>query len=154
MIRSEGHARALVIPAMAALLGQCLVWGQAAPQVPTIRVPVRLVSLPALVFSAKNALIPGLQAADFRVFDNGRLQTVTLDSASTPVSLAVAVQVNQDVRAYVPFIARVGSVLDALVAGESGETAVLAYRGDVVTLKAFGAGEVRGALAKIPAYGR
>ena len=42
---------------------------------------------------------------------------------SAPVSVAVAVQVNQDVRSYVPFIAKAGSVIEALLAGESGETA-------------------------------
>ncbi|HXB69401.1 MAG TPA: VWA domain-containing protein [Candidatus Acidoferrales bacterium] len=125
-----------------------------AGQVPTIRVPVRLVSLPTLVFSGENRLVPGLQTGDFRVFDNGRPQSFTLDTTSTPVSVAVAVQVNQDVREYVPFIARVGSVLDALVAGEAGETAVLSYGADVDTIKPFGAGDVRAALAKISAHGR
>jgi hypothetical protein len=125
-----------------------------AGQVPTIRVPVRLVSLPTLVFSGENRLVPGLQTGDFRVFDNGRPQSFTLDTASTPVSVAVAVQVNQDVREYVPFIAKVGGVLDALVAGEAGETAVISYGGDVDTIKPFGAGDVRAAMAKISARGR
>ena len=126
----------------------------AAQPLPTIRVPVRLVNLPTLVFSADNRLLPGLDTGDFRVFDNGRLQRLTLDTSIAPVSLAVAVQVNQDVRDYVPFIARVGSVLDALVAGESGETAVVAYRGDVDTLIPFGAGDIRPSLVKISAHGR
>lgn len=126
----------------------------AAQQVPTIRVPVRLVSVPTLVYSAGNRLIPGLESTDFRVFDNGRLQDVTLDTTSTRVSLAVAIQVNQEVREYVPFIAKVGSVLDALLAGESGETAVIAYRGEVETVKPFGSGDVGTALARIPPSGR
>ena len=126
----------------------------AGQQAPTIRVPVRLVSLPTLVFSGENRLVPGLETGDFRVFDNGEPQHITLDTASSPVSLAVAVQVNQDVREYVPFIAKVGSVLDALVAGASGETAVIAYRGDVDVLKPFDGGEVRPALTKISAHGR
>jgi VWFA-related protein len=136
-------------------LAACLA-GQQAPamQAPTFRVPVRLVSLPTLVFSGENRLVPGLETGDFRVFDNGRPQSVTLDTAATPVSVALAVQANQDVREYLPFIARVGSVLEALVAGESGETAVLAYGGDVDTIKAFGAGDVRTALAKVAAHGK
>src|SRR5690348_13652202 len=103
----------------------------AQPPTPTIRVPVRLVTAPALVFSNEGRLIPGLQKADFRVLDNGRLQTAALDAASAPVSVAVAVQGSQGVREYVPFIAKAGSVVDALLVGESGEAAVIAYSGDV-----------------------
>ena len=47
-----------------------------AQQGSTIRVPVRLVNVPTLVFSREGQLIPGLQATDFRVYDNGRLQKV------------------------------------------------------------------------------
>jgi VWFA-related protein len=147
---------AVVSPVLAA----CLM-GQQAPvmqapvmQMPVIRVPVRLVSLPTLVFSGENRLIPGLETGSFRVLDNGRPQRIAMDPTAAPVSLAVAVQVNRDVRQYVPFIARVGSVLDALVAGETGETAVLAYGADVDTIKPFGAGDVRTALAKLAASGR
>src|ERR1035437_7587804 len=96
-------------------------------QIPTIRVPVRLVTLPTLVFSRDSRILPGLQVADFRVLDNGRPQTVTLDTSSTPASIVLAIQVSQDVRQYVPFIARAGSALDALLVGESGEAAVVTY---------------------------
>jgi hypothetical protein len=96
---------------LAALIG--------AQQIPTIRVPVRLVSLPTLVFSAENRLIPGLRAVDFRVLDNGRPQAIALDTSTTPISVALAIQANMDVREYVPFIAKAGSVVDALLAGES-----------------------------------
>lgn len=140
------HARAVAgLVFTACLVGQ---------ETPVIRVPVRLVSLPALVFSHENRLIPGLEIGDFRVLDNGRPQQASLDISSSPVSLVVAVQVNQDVRQYVPFIAKVGSVLDLLVAGESGETAVMGYGGDLETIKPFGSGDVRAALTKISAHGR
>jgi hypothetical protein len=98
-----------------------------AQEVPTIRVPVRLVTCPTLVFSAEGKLVPGLSAADFRVFDNGHLQKIDLDTGSRPLSIALAVQVNRDVRSYVPFIAKTGSIVDALLAGESSESAVIAY---------------------------
>ena len=137
-----------------ALLLAALLLACRAQELPTIRVPVRLVSLPTLVFDGENKLLSGLEPADFRVLDNGHLQTVRLDSTASPVSLAVAVQVNQDVREYVPFIAKVGSVLEALVAGETGETAVVSYRGDVDVVKPFGAGDLAASLAKIDAHGR
>jgi VWFA-related protein len=108
----------------------------AAQQGATIRVPVRLVTVPTLVYSKEGRVIPGLQATDFRVYDNGRLQKVALETRSAPISVALAIQVNQDVRSYLPFIAKAGSVVEALLAGESGETAVIAYNGDV-TVKPF-----------------
>src|SRR3954452_8850134 len=78
-------------------IGLGLAVATAAQQIPTIHVPVRLVTLPTLVFSVDKRLIPGLQASDFRVFDNGRLQTVTLDTSARQVSVALVVQMNQDV---------------------------------------------------------
>ena len=43
-----------------------------AQQSPTIRVPVRLVTVPTLVFSSESRILPDLQDTDFRVLDNGR----------------------------------------------------------------------------------
>jgi VWFA-related protein len=124
-----------------------------AQQAPTIRVPVRLVSLPTLVFSKENRLMSGLQKTDFRVFDNGRLQTVTLDTSSTPVSVALAVQVNLDVRQYLPGIAKTGSIVDALLAGESGESAVITYSGEITVAKPFDTGDVQATLRTISPSG-
>ena len=45
-------------------------------------------------------------------FIDGRPQSFKLDTNSLPVSIAVAVQVDQDVRAYIPFIANVGNLID------------------------------------------
>src|ERR1019366_4016313 len=102
---------------LAALMG--------AQQIPTIRVPVRLVNLPTLVFSRESRIVNGLQTADFRVLDNGRPQTVSLNASTTPISVALVIQVNRDVRQYVPSIAREGSAVEALLVGESGEAAVV-----------------------------
>jgi VWFA-related protein len=123
------------------------------PQMPTIRVPVRLVTLPTLVFSKDGRLVTGLQSLDFRVFDNGRLQRVTLDTASAPASVVLAIQVNQDVRTYVPFIAKAGSAVDGLRTGESGETAVITYGEGVAVVKPFATGDVQSTLTKLAADG-
>jgi len=130
---------------LAALIG--------AQQIPTIRVPVRLVTLPTLVFSRESRILPGLQLADFSVLDNGRPQTVTLNTSTTPVSIALAIQVSQDVRQYVPFIAKAGSAIDALLVGESGEAAVVTYGSEVTVAKPFEAGDVQSALRTISASG-
>jgi len=121
---------------------------------PTIRTSVRLVTVPTLVFSKDGRLIPGLDAPDFRVFDNGRQMRGTLDTFSIPVSVVVAVQANTDVREYLSFIVRAGAVIESLMLGESGEAAVIAYRDDVAVVKPFETGEVQSAIRKISATGR
>jgi VWFA-related protein len=136
----------------ALLLCTATIFGQT-PQMPTIRVPVRLVTLPTLVFSKDGRLMTGLQSGDFRVFDNGRLQRVTLDTTSAPASVALAIQVNQDVRTYVPAIAKAGSAVDTLLTGESGETAVIIYGDGVAVAKPFATGDVQSALLNLAADG-
>jgi hypothetical protein len=61
--------------------------------------------------------------------------------------------VNQDVRTYVPFIARAGSVIDALLTGESGETAVITYGDEVTVVKPFATGDVQSTLQNLAADG-
>jgi VWFA-related protein len=126
----------------------------AAAQTPTIRVPVRLVTAPTLVFSNDDKLVFGLEERHFQVFDNGNAQKAALDTDYAPVSVALAVQANQDVRSYVHFIARVGSAVDALLVGETGESAVLSYGADVRVVKPFDGGDVQTALRKISAAGK
>jgi VWFA-related protein len=121
---------------------------------PTIRTSVRLVTVPTLVFSKEGRLIPGLDAKDFRVFDNTHEVRIALDTFSAPVSVVLAVQANTDVREYLSFIVRTGTVIESLMLGESGEAAVIAYRDDVAVVKPFETGEVQSALRKISASGR
>jgi VWFA-related protein len=120
-----------------------------AAQDTTIRVPVRLVNLPALVVSHDGRLLPELQPANFRVLDNGRPQAIRLDAASAPLSIALAVQVNQQVRSYLPFIAKAGAVVESLLAGEGGEVAVLTYGDEVRVVKEFDTGDAQLALRRI-----
>jgi VWFA-related protein len=125
-----------------------------AQQQTVIRVPVRLVTVPTLVFGADGRMVNGLTASDFRVLDEGRAQKITLDTESTPVSLAMVVQANLEARDYVPIIAKTGTLIDALIAGEGGETALLTSNDEVVVAKAFDSGDFSIALKKIPADGR
>src|SRR5215471_13728007 len=119
----------------------------------TIRVPVRLVSVSTLVLASDGRTLPNLQSDDFRLFDSGQPQTFTLDTAVSPVSVVIAVQANQDIRSYLPFIARTGSALDALLAGESGESAAIFYGDDVSVAKPFGSGELSTALRALAPKG-
>ena len=128
---------AAVLVACGAALGQ-------PPSNPlVIRVPVHVVNAPTLVFDRQGRLVPGLNQTDFQLLDNGRPQQVDLDPSVDPVSVVLAVQMNRDVRAYLPFIARVGSVVEALLVGATGEGALIAYNSDVTVLKPFDSGDVR-----------
>ncbi len=130
-----------------------MVVGLVAQDSAVIRVPVRLVAVPTLVYSRENALIPGLKKADFRVLDNGIPQVVNLDTDDAPVSVVIAIQANKDVRETVPFISKVGSVMEAHLVGETGRAAVMAYNDDIKVLKPFGTGDVRWAFRAVKASG-
>jgi VWFA-related protein len=119
-----------------------------------IRVPVRLVTVPTLVLSSRGRIIAGLGVSDFALFDNGHREAITVDSVNTPVSVAVVVQTSRDVRQYTTFISRVGSVIDALLVGERGHAAVVAYGDDIATLKTFSDGDVQNTLRNISPRGR
>ena len=82
-------------------------------------------------FSKHGKPISSLESKNFQVYDNGRAQRLTLDIESSPISIVVAIQANQDVRTYVPFINRGGSLLQNSLVGEKGEPVVLTYGDDV-----------------------
>src|SRR5438105_531471 len=64
-----------------------------------------------------------------------RRQNAALDTASAPVSVVLVIQVSRDVREYLPFIAKAGSAVAALVAGETGEAAAIIYSSEVSVIK-------------------
>jgi len=120
----------------------------------TFRVPVELVTAPTLVFSSDNRLVFGLDNRNFKVYDDGQPQTTSLDLDAAPVSVVFAVQVGQNVRSYTRFISKVGSTLEALLVGQTGEAAVIEYAEDIRVLKPFGSGDVQSALRHISPGGR
>lgn len=128
---------------------------QSLPVATTIKVPVRLVRAPTLVFSADDRLVFGLHSKDFQVYDNGHAQKAVVETELPRLSIVVAVEANHDVRGYTKFIAKVGSAVDALLVGERGEAAVLQYGEEVKVLKAFDdKGDVETALRKLAGTGR
>jgi VWFA-related protein len=120
----------------------------------TIQVPVRLVTVPTLVVSESGKFIPDLKIADFRLTEDGQLRKVNLDTDALPLSVAVAVQIDHDVRTYLPFISRVGSILDDSLAAVTGETSLIAYNDSVELIKPFGDSDLRSAMRKLSPAGR
>jgi VWFA-related protein len=135
-------------------LGLMAVFAQSQTPATIIRVPVRLVTAPTLVFSGQGRLVPGLEKTDFRILDNGRLQKFSLDTDPSPVSVVFVIQVSQEVREYVRFISKTGSTLEALLVGETGEAAVITYNSEVTVVAPFGSADVQTSLRKLAAGGK
>ncbi len=126
----------------------------AVPQTPVIRVPVRLVTVPALVFAGDGKCVAGLEATDFQVLDEGRPQRFKLDTTYLPPSVAVVVQVSNQVRQYLPFIAKVGSAVEDLLVGATGQSALITYDDFVTVRKDFAGGDMRDAFRHLSEGGK
>jgi VWFA-related protein len=106
-------------------------------QNPDFRTQVRIVMAPVTVTDRNGNIIEGLQPQDFRLYDNGKLQRITEDMTSHPLSLVVAVQANDQVEKILPQIQKIGSLLQSQVIGDDGEVAVVAFDHRVQTLTGF-----------------
>ncbi|HEV2202325.1 MAG TPA: VWA domain-containing protein [Bryobacteraceae bacterium] len=104
---------------------------------PIGNVTVRIVMAPATVTDRLGNIVDGLQPSDFRLFDNGKLQRVTEDMTSHPLSLVVAVQANEQVEKILPQVQKLGALLQAQVLGDEGEAAILAFDSRVQTMTGF-----------------
>ncbi len=85
------------------------------------------VMAPVNVLDKDGRPVTGLTVLDFRLYDNGKLQSITEDVATHPISMVVAVQANVAVEKVLPQIQRSASLYDTLVLGEAGEISVVAF---------------------------
>ena len=102
-----------------------------------ISITARFVIAPATVTDKSGAFVAGLTPYDFKLYDNGKLQKITEDVTSHPISMVVAIQANADVEKILPSVQKLASVFESLVLGEDGELAVLAFDHRVQTLTPF-----------------
>jgi VWFA-related protein len=105
--------------------------------VTVIRETVNMVTDSVIVTDDEGSYVNGLKPSDFRLYDNGKPQDITVDVTSTPISLAVAVQANSETDMVLPKIKKVASLLQALVAGEQGEVAILSFDHRIQVLQDF-----------------
>lgn len=91
------------------------------------KIILKTVLVPVTVETHSGEFVPGLTPYDFRLYDNGKLQAITADIATHPLSVVVVIQQNADVEAILPSIKRLSSVFESLVLGEDGEIAVLGF---------------------------
>jgi VWFA-related protein len=102
-----------------------------------IRSTVVNVQVPVTVLDKKGRHVPGLTADDFTLYDEGQRQVIQVDDVTAPISLVVAVQSNSNARDVLTTVRRASSLLFPLVAGDTGEIAVLAFDHRVEVLTPF-----------------
>jgi VWFA-related protein len=94
----------------------------------TIRTSVQYVLVPTTVLDPDgHGYVNGLEAKDFEVYDNSKLQHVTAEYTQLPLSVVLVVQANSEVEPLLPEIKRSGLLLQGLVTGQDGDVAVLAF---------------------------
>ena len=110
------------------------------PQEPTqadIIVNYQFVMAPVIVHDAQGNIVNGLTPLDFELYDNGKLQKITEDATTHPISMVVAVQASANMQKLLPDIRKIGSLFSGLVLGENGELAVLSFDHRVQTMTEF-----------------
>ncbi len=126
-------------PAFAAiaLVGVLCAQEKSAEDKPTFTTEVQIVMAPVTVTDRGGALVTGLTATDFRLFDNGKEQKIVEDLASHPISMVMVVQANTQVEKILPQIQKLGSAIQAQVLGDEGEVAILEFDHRIQTLTDF-----------------
>lgn len=98
---------------------------------------VKVVIAPTTVTDRDGNFVNGLTVNDFVLYDNDKLQRIQQDVTYEPISIVIAVQANAQVEGILPKIQKIGAELDALVLGDQGEAAVLAFDHRIRTLQDF-----------------
>ncbi len=98
----------------------------------------RLVLVPVTVVDARGHSVNGLDAADFRLFDNRRERKVTVDTIATgvaPIALVIAVQSSGISTPVLEKVRKIGGMIQPLVTGERGCAGVIAFAEKVTWLQ-------------------
>ena len=106
---------------------------------------------PPLFWIARVITSTASSLEDFRLFDNGKPQRLTQDIAFEPISMVVAVEATSMLGDILPKVQRTGVELSTLVAGASGEVAVLAFDHRIRVAQDFtdDAGKIEAAMKSI-----
>ncbi len=93
---------------------------------------------PVWVFDRNGEYVNGLRPDQFRLFDNGREQSIrSVDVSYTPISLVICIQSNSHVQGLLPQVNKIGNLIAPLIIGDAGEAAVIAYDSRIRTLQDF-----------------
>jgi VWFA-related protein len=108
-----------------------------AQQPTTIRTTVPLVVAPVTVLDKQGRHVHGLSAEDFLLLDHGKRTRIDVEVSTTPVSVVFVIETNQNARAGVGKLQKVGSMVEPLLTGAGGEAAILTYNDKVNVIREF-----------------
>ena len=98
----------------------------------------RLVLVPVTVTDREGRAVPGLEASDFLVFDNGRPRTPTVDTLDTgvpPIALVIAVQASGISAAVLEKVQKIEAMIQPLITGERGCVGLVSFADEVKRLQ-------------------
>jgi VWFA-related protein len=101
------------------------------------RATVNRVAVPTTVTGRDGDFVNGLQPSDFRLFDNGKAQDITVDVSYIPISLVVVIQTSWNTESVLPKVKKIAPLLQGLVTGDQGEVAILAFDHRIQHLQDF-----------------
>lgn len=97
-----------------------------------------LVNTPVTVRNAEGEMVHNLEAANFRIRDNGVEQKIThFDLGGDPISLVVVVETSSRIDPLLPELRKTGVLLTQAVAGPTGEIAMVGFDEEVKKLQDF-----------------
>jgi len=111
---------------------------QQSPPAAQLKLRVALVNTPVTVRDAKGNMINNLDAADFRVTDNGVEQKIShFDMGGEPVSLVVLIETSSRIEPLLPEMRKTGILFTQTVMASDGEAAVVGFNDAVDKLQDF-----------------
>ncbi len=91
------------------------------------RTNVRNITAPVIVLDKSGAIVDGIEAGRFHLYDNNKPQNINVDVSVQPLSLVIAVQQSDRVEAVLSQIHRIGPLIQPLVTGDNGDAAVISF---------------------------
>jgi VWFA-related protein len=89
------------------------------------------VQVPVTVHDRDENIVNGLQPRNFRLYDNGKEQNISVDATYQPLSMVIAIQNSASVEEILPQVKKIGSMLETMVVGDQGEAAVITFDGTI-----------------------
>src|SRR6266700_2988143 len=103
-----------------------------------VKVQVALVNTPVTVRNVRGDMVHDLEAANFRISDNGVAQQIShFDLGGDPISMVILIETSSRIAPLLPAITKTGIVFTQTVMGSTGEAAVVGFNDSVDRLQDF-----------------
>lgn len=99
---------------------------------------VNVVTVPVTVTDRKGIYVNGLEAFDFRIYDNQKPQVIdSFEVAFLPISMVICVQSSDRVEGILPEVTKTAILFTDMVLGEFGQAALIAFDQRVRLMQGF-----------------